>query len=193
MHHTWSETWFRKAGCWQRTTGRPISFLVFLYLLALTGCSGDPGTGPVEIKWDRDVCSRCNMVLSDRNHAAQIRFQNAGTRQTVWKFDDLGCALLWLDKQPWRDDPDAEIWVSEHAGGNWIDARTAHYVTGQLTPMEYGLGAQTEPTADTLSFAQARLHIEQIERRFNAHGTHLEQAAAARTLAPIATPTEQKP
>ena len=158
----------------------------FLYIL-LAGCSGDPGTGAVEVKWDRDVCARCNMVLSDRKHAAQVRYSPAGQRSQVRLFDDLGCAVLWLDRQTWGGDPGVEIWVNDHRSGAWIDARSARYLPGQITPMEYGLGAHAELDADaeTLSFAQAREHIAQIEQRFNVHGAHLDQAARARRSAPI--------
>lgn len=154
-------------------------------LFALAACSGDPGTGPVEVKWDRDVCERCNMVLSDRRHSAQIRYSPAGQRSQVYRFDDLGCAVLWLKKQPWRDDQQVEIWVNDHVNGEWLDARSAQYIPGQITPMEYGLGAQPEATADTLSFTQAIAHIEDIENRFNIHGSHLEQAARERKLTPL--------
>ena len=84
----------------------------------LLGCSGDPGTGPVEVKWDRDICTRCNMVLSDREHSAQVRYTPGdGKRSQVRKFDDLGCAVLWLDQQPWRTESGVEIWVTDHRNG----------------------------------------------------------------------------
>lgn len=155
-------------------------------LLLLTACSGDPGTGPVEVKWDRDACARCNMVLSDRQHSAQVRFTPIdGKRSQVKKFDDLGCAVLWLDQQPWRDAPGVELWVSEQDSGEWIDARSAHYITGKLTPMQYGLGAQRTAGPDTLDFARAREHVYAVEQTYNVHGGNLDHPNAAESLPAI--------
>ena len=159
--------------------------LVFIGILVLTACSGDPGTGPVEVKWDRDVCERCNMVLSDRQHSAQVRHTPADGRSTTYPFDDIGCAVLWLDQQAWQNDSGVEIWVNDHQTGRWLEARDAHYVTGRITPMQYGLGAQTEAIAGTLSFDQAREHIYRIERRFNIHGGNLEHAQTSAPLPSI--------
>lgn len=151
-----------------------------LATVLLAACSGDPGSGPVDVKWDRDVCARCNMVLSDRAHSAQIRFTpNDGGRSQVKRFDDIGCAVLWLQQQPWRGRPDVEIWVNDYRNGAWIDARTAHYVTGRITPMQYGLGARSDPADGALTFAQAREHIERVEAQFNVHGGNLDHAGPA--------------
>lgn len=160
------------AGTWYRwRVGLP----PLLVLALLGGCGGDPGTGPVDVKWDRDSCARCNMVLSDRQHAAQVRYRPGEDRAgVVRKFDDLGCAVLWLDQQPWRNDNGVEIWVRDRHSGAWIDARTAHFLPGQLTPMQYGLGAQSGTSGGTLDFARAVNHIYEIERRFNVHGGKLE-------------------
>lgn len=148
----------------------------FLWLLVLCACSGDTGTGPKAVRWDRDACERCRMVLSDHAHAAQIRYTPAGKqRSVVALFDDIGCATLWLEDKPWREDPGTQIWVTDHNTGEWIDARIATYVTGDLTPMEYGLGAQREPDAAGLSFEQAKIKIVEVEERFNIHGVHLLQ------------------
>jgi hypothetical protein len=145
-----------------------------LMLSLLAGCSGDPGSGPVKVKWDRDACERCRMVLSDRSHAAEIRYYAPNKqRSSVALFDDIGCATLWLEQQPWRDDPRTEIWVIDHQSGEWIDARSATYVTGRITPMEYGLGAQAQPAPGGMNFAQAKKHIEEVEQRFNVHGQEL--------------------
>jgi len=54
---------------------------------ALSGC-GSKGKWPdgmAEIKWDRDTCVRCSMVISDRRFVGQIR---GGPENTVFKFDD---------------------------------------------------------------------------------------------------------
>ena len=155
-----------------------LRLVLLLWAVLGWGCSGDPGTGPVEVKWDRDACTRCNMVLSDRHHAAQVRHTpDTGGRSRVYKFDDIGCAVVWLDRQPWRDAPDVEIWVTDHRNGDWLDARSAYYVTGQLTPMQYGLGARPGAAPGALTFAEAKEHIHRIEREQNVHGGPAGHAA----------------
>lgn len=143
------------------------------YLAAtLVGCGGDPPSGPIDIKWDRTACDRCRMVLSDRRHSAQVRMPLAEGRSKVLAFDDIGCAIVWLEDKDWRDDPRTEIWVNDWRTGDWIDARQAAYVAGQVTPMGYGLGAQTETDPAGLEFGEARLHVLEVEQRTNAHGGH---------------------
>ncbi|MCW8826364.1 MAG: nitrous oxide reductase accessory protein NosL [Gammaproteobacteria bacterium] len=140
----------------------------------LIGCS-EPTTGPVEVHWDRDICERCRMILSDRKHAAQIRYSDAQNRSRVRMFDDIGCAVIWLEDKPWRDADTTEIWASDHRNGEWIDARSAFYIKRQMTPMEYGLGAQNQaPIETSLSYAEAKLHIFEVEATYNQHGTHIK-------------------
>lgn len=162
-------------------TGRGLSVWALAVMSALaitllTACSGDPGSGPLDPKWDRFACERCRMVLSDRKHSAQVRLPKADGRSQVLFFDDIGCAVIWLDDKPSRDDPSTEIWVTDWRTGDWIDARQAHYLTGQLTPMEYGLGAQAEPTHGAMGFAAAREHLFEVEQKYNVHGGHLDAA-----------------
>ena len=139
-------------------------------LALLIAACGDPGTGPVDVKWDRVTCERCRMVLSDRHHAAQIRVREPDGRSRVHPFDDLGCALIWLEDQVSAGDPNTEIWVNDWRTGDWIDARTAFYILGQVTPMEYGLGAQPDPAPGTLTFEQARARILEREHAHDLPG-----------------------
>jgi len=136
-----------------------ILYKLLLLAFLLSGCSGQDATGPVEVRWDRDTCTRCAMAVSDRYSAAQVRGAPAGQATRVYTFDDIGCAVIWLDGQSWKDDARTEIWVAEMHTGNWIDARTAQYVTGKITPMDYGLGAQREALPGSLDFTQAMKHI----------------------------------
>lgn len=148
--------------------------IIVAAVMLLAACSGDPGTGAKEVKWGRDACERCRMVLSDRVHSAQLRFYPEGKKRSrVLMFDDIGCAALWLEDKPFKDDPRTEVWVTDHRNGQWIDARKATYIKGQLTPMEYGLGAQPEMVEGGLSYQQAIVHIHDVEERFNAHGVDL--------------------
>ncbi len=146
--------------------------------LLLGGCGRDSGTGPVAVHWDRATCARCRMVLSDRHHAAQVRVKPQEGRSRVYLFDDLGCAVIWLEDHPnWRDDPVTEIWVNDWRTGDWIDARTAYYLKGQETPMQYGLGAQSDPAPDALDYSSAVKAIFAIEQRYNVHGGNLDHPA----------------
>ena len=155
---------------------RSYYFLFFATVaLVLPACSGELETGPVDVKWDQDNCERCRMMLSDRNFSAQIRYFPEGKRSKAVKFDDIGCAVLWLKDQPWKDDPKTQVWVTDHREGVWIDARKATYIRKNNSPMGYDLGAQAEADSDGLNFDQAIGHIELVENKFNTHGMHHQQ------------------
>ncbi len=148
---------------YQRRPLWPLPLL--LTLLTLAGCSDDPGTGPVTITWDRESCERCVMALSDRHHAAQVR---GGPNHQPHTFDDIGCALLWLEQQPWRDQPETEIWVNDYHTGEWLAAREAHYLRVTHTPMNYGFSAQNDPAPDAVDFETMRQAVIQQEQAYQA-------------------------
>jgi copper chaperone NosL len=111
------------------------------------GCSrGDEGwpDGMLPIKWDRDTCARCSMVISDPRFAAQLR---GGPRNETFRFDDIGCAAMFgVEKRaqhPWLGDAAVCWWVADTAseGKRWLDARQAHFVAGMHSPMGYDFGA----------------------------------------------------
>lgn len=126
-------------------------------IAVLSACSPGEETGPGEVRWDRVTCERCIMAVSDRHFSAQVRGGPAEKKTRLHFFDDLGCAVLWLQEQPWRGDPRTEIWVTDAKTGQWLDALSARYETGFITPMDFGLGAGpgTAAAAGTLSYDQA--------------------------------------
>jgi len=130
--------------------------IVFLLLGLLAACAGEPKTGPVEVKWDRDTCVRCSMALSDKRFAAQVR---GGPKHQAFKFDDFGCVVFWLKDKPWADDPATEIWVMDMRSDQWIDARKAYYVPGKMTPMAYGFGAVALPEPGSVNYEEARKQV----------------------------------
>ena len=143
-----------------------------LIVLMLSACTQEELTGPGEVRWDQETCARCTMSIGDRKFAAQIRGGATGSKTRLYKFDDIGCAVIWLDKQPWIDDPRTEIWVTDHRNGKWIDAENASYVTGKNTPMGYGLGAQDVAGEGLLNYSLAVEHIYKVENTEHIHGGH---------------------
>lgn len=123
--------------------------------LALAACTQQGSAGPAEVKWDRDTCGNCSMVLSDRHFAAQVR---GGPKDEVKKFDDVGCAIGWLAKQPWGFDAATRIWVTRHTDGAWVDARTARYVAGKTSPMGFNFGA-VDPGGEGVSFDELKAQV----------------------------------
>ncbi|MBB4304616.1 nitrous oxide reductase accessory protein NosL [Rhodobium orientis] len=124
--------------------------LVVLVPLLLAGCFGEPETGPVKIRYGRDICDFCRMIISDPRFAAQIR---GGPKHKAYKFDDIGDGIHFLEQQEWKDDPKVEFYVmnSEDAE-TWLDAYKAHYVRGQPTPMDYGYAAVPDAREDAFTY-----------------------------------------
>jgi hypothetical protein len=130
--------------------------------LSACGKSGAWPEGMAEIKWDRDTCVRCSMVISDRRFAAELR---GGEKNIVFKFDDIGCAVFWLrDKAkdyPWMAEPATRFWVSEISGSGekWLEARKAKYTGGKMSPMGYNQAAVAFAEAGSFDFEEMRQHV----------------------------------
>lgn len=126
----------------------------------LAGCGPSAGAWPegmAPIAWDRDVCRRCGMAISDRRFAVQVR---GGPKAEALKFDDIGCAATFCSERralvPWVDEPATRWWVADFEapapGGAWLAARTAFYGAGPRSPMGYDLAAYATPAAGRLDF-----------------------------------------
>jgi len=145
------------------------SLISLIYILGVSGCGESRHKGEAEkIHWDRDMCERCKMVVSERKYAAEIVDPKS---DKVYKFDDLGCAVLWLEEEkiPWADQ--AKIWVTDAKTGKWLDARKAKYTDDSITPMAYGVAAfndQTFPKGHrVLHFDEVVELIKKIEAKNN--------------------------
>ncbi|MDD2653134.1 MAG: hypothetical protein PHX44_08815 [Sulfurimonas sp.] len=113
-------------------------FLLSLFALLFLGCEEKVAGGPAKIHWDRDMCDRCVMVLSDRKNTVQL--QNPTTKK-VHKFDDIGCMVLWFEEEKIDFKDSVKIWITDAITGEWIDARSAFYSSENVTPMAFGYSA----------------------------------------------------
>jgi len=139
-------------------------FLSLLFMGSLTGCDKKIDLKPQKMHWDRDICQRCDMAISERKYAVQVVNPKTGKH---YLFDDIGCAVLWMDenKIPWKDK--AVIWITDAKTGKWIDARKALYTDDMITPMAYGIAAFTKKTLPKgekpLTLKEAEKIIHKIE------------------------------
>ncbi len=135
-------------------------FLSVLVVLALTGCEKKDYTKePAKMHWDRDMCERCKMAISDRKFAVQA----VDEKGRVYKFDDIGCLVLWQKFE--RPDVNlTKIWITDARTGEWIDAKKACYTKEYITPMGYGFGAHKERKKGCVGFAEVKKAVEKIGR-----------------------------
>lgn len=110
--------------------------LVALFMMAgLGGCEKKAPDGVEKMHWDRDMCVRCKMAISERKFAVQV--VDPATHRH-YKFDDIGCAVLWFKEEHIAWEPNARIWITDGKRGEWIDAVKAIYGTKAITPMGFG-------------------------------------------------------
>ncbi len=133
--------------------------LTFLVTLPLAACQRKRELSPPQIRYGRDTCAECGMILSDSRFAAAAATANGET----YLFDDIGCLLIYRQKhQPaW-----AAHWVHDLDTQSWLPAESAWYLvsTNVRSPMGYGIAAfanqnaaqqrQTELGGDLLPWEQ---------------------------------------
>jgi hypothetical protein len=96
------------------------------------------------------------MIIKDQHFGAQVR---GGPENKVYLFNELGSAILWLEKQPWGNDETTKVWVIDYNTGYWIDARFANYLPEQPTPMNYGFSAIKGSTKGSVNYETAKRRL----------------------------------
>ena len=136
-------------------------FTIYFSLLAIsTGCKERSKTDVAKVHWDRDMCARCVMVVSDRKNTTQVRNPKNGKK---YMFDDIGCTVLWFKEENIEWSNQAIIWITDVNTGKWIDARMAFYDTENITPMAYGFSAHKRK--NTIKEGQEIVNFDELSRR----------------------------
>ena len=154
-----------------------IAAVLALLLVVIISCSeSNDEQLPVDFVWDRVACEMCKMALSDHRYSAQV----IDDKGRAYYFDDIGCAILWLRGQLWKDK--ARVWVNDVNTTEWIDAKEANWIYGDpKTPMGYGFAA-------TLSSVENALDYQTVEKMMIS-GKHLANENKIKYLS--RTPTQQ--
>ncbi|WP_321778505.1 hypothetical protein [Sulfurimonas sp.] len=135
-----------------------INILLLLVIsMMFLACEKKVQTDLSTVHWDRDMCSRCVMVVSDRKHAVQVKDPQTGKS---YMFDDIGCVALWFKEEQisWKDK--AVIWITDASTQKFIDARSAFYDTDNITPMSFGFWAHK--TKDTIPDEKDILSYDEV-------------------------------
>ena len=134
-------------------------FVLFIILasLFLTSCSKKDEKAIHKIHWDRDMCSLCKMVISQRKYAVQVINPKA---HRSYMFDDIGCTVLWFKDEKIEWEKEAIIYIADVNSGKFIDAKKAYYDIGLITPMDYGFSAYKDK--NSVKFPKQIMNYEEV-------------------------------
>ena len=146
---------------------KKFNFLLSLFaiIMLFNACDKKPHGGVDKMHWDRDMCERCKMAVSERKYAVQIINPK---NDKSYKFDDIGCAILWLQEEHIAWSESAIIWITDAKTGKWINAKTAIYTDDSITPMAFGFAAYERTDAPKnhrlVDFNRVKEEVFEIEK-----------------------------
>lgn len=114
-----------------------IMTLIITFVLSACGASFDPNVPP-EIHYGEDICTHCNMIISEERFAAAYSTVDGEKRI----FDDIGGMGIYHGI---NQEEVAHFWVHDYETKAWLDAENAFFVVGDFyTPMSFGVLAFSE-------------------------------------------------
>jgi copper chaperone NosL len=94
---------------------------------------------PPEIRYGEDICTECNMIISEPRYAAAF-YTSDGEAKI---FDDIGGMAIYINEHQEEVD---QYWVHDYDTEEWIAAEAAFFVVGEglHTPMDHGVVSFSE-------------------------------------------------
>jgi len=126
------------------------SALFMSAMLIFAGCDVYQKEKRPHIRYGKDRCITCGMIISEERFAAASDTADGHFA----KFDSIGCLVLYRKKSQF---PVERAWVHDGEGGEWMRARDAFFVKSQeiMTPMGDGLLAfKTRESAERFSMGK---------------------------------------
>lgn len=101
-----------------------------------------PAVGPPAIRYGRDRCDACGMIISDPRYAAAARHG-----PVAYRYDDIGCLVGHSGTA--LAARRATGYVHDAESHDWLEAASAAFVRSPAisTPMGFGLAAYRTPEA----------------------------------------------
>ena len=106
----------------------------------------------VDIKANEYSCAKCKMNVNILDYATQAIKKNGDT----YFFDDIGCMILWLEKNSEEVVGKYVMTLDTH---KWIKAEQAHYSRIAPSPMGYGFGAVETSKASLISYKEMKTYM----------------------------------
>ncbi len=126
------------------------SLLALSMIIIVSKCE-QRAIAPVPINGTIDVCTVCQMSVSDNGYAAEIVLKNG----KAYKFDDIGCLFGYLLE---NNSLKAEKkYVQDRDTKRWVEIDKAYFVEDRAvhTPMSYGIHAfESRASADKFASIQ---------------------------------------
>ena len=122
-----------------------------LSLSLFLSCSNN---SPQPIKYGREDCDGCKMTIADERFGAEL----ITTKGKYYKFDDLSCMILFLDKATVnKEEIDKELVIDYPNRNKFLDVTQATYYVGEdvHSPMN-GNAAAFSNKSDALKFQQGK-------------------------------------
>ena len=106
----------------------------------------------IDIKANTYSCAKCKMNVNALDYATQAIKKNGDT----YFFDDIGCMVLWLEKNAEEIVTSYVMTLDTH---KWIKAAQAHYSRIAPSPMGYGFGAVEAPKTNLISYDAMKIFM----------------------------------
>lgn len=123
-----------------KSTLTVIKILVLTSLVMLAACQAAADLSkPPEIRYGEDICTECNMIISEPRFAAAF-YTSDGEAKI---FDDIGGMAIYINE---HEEEAAQYWVHDYETEKWIIAEEAYFVVseGLHTPMDHGVVSLSE-------------------------------------------------
>lgn len=117
-----------------------LSYIVAVLFLSNLFCTH---TEPSPILSGKDDCYACKMGIVDLRYGAEL-ISNKGK---IFKFDDIGCLIYFLNDQNIQEDKCQRILVADYLNPkNWLDTKDALFVKANdiHSPMNFNYAAFSE-------------------------------------------------
>ena len=127
---------------------------------------GNTAAQAIAIQPHEYQCSTCKMEIQQLPYAVEIVNQKGKT----WFFDDMGCALTWLEHQDFKNN--VTIWTQTEDTHQWVNATKACYKEDAPTPMGFGFAAQEQCQKTMLDYNSMRAKLLHDNTREVLNGSH---------------------
>jgi hypothetical protein len=136
-----------------------LSYLGIIFILISCGIKADLKPRKVEIGTDK--CAKCQMIIEEDHYVVQAANDNGDEKF----FDDLGCYVRYRDNVLWNRFAGKNkyaVWITDAESGEWIPIEKAWYREGDISPMNYGIGALKNKSKNAFDYNTAVTKINKI-------------------------------